>query len=113
MSWLNNLGITVKMSGLPSWSAYEQSRDTMYGIGFIGKAWACVIRPLFFPSVQRIAEWEFDIARAVLQAELMLAVIEAGTEKATEGTMLCGHPVSSIRGSGCNWYCKDCEGDVL
>lgn len=74
-SLIDSLGITVRLSDLPSCTEYESIRDRHY-CGKLKKT----LRRLLFPSLHCRIGREFIAAQARLQAEFLNAVMERCVE---------------------------------
>jgi len=81
---LDNLGITISMRLLESWPAYALARKAMFGTHWLSRLWCRKLRPVLKPQRQAIIKAEFEKQQKIIQQEYLLAVLEAGVERAKE-----------------------------
>lgn len=77
---LENLGITVKMSELPSAGLYNLVREEWLGSWFYGRFYALRLRPLIEPNKHQRIRALWEQIQTTRTQEMINAVLEKGQE---------------------------------
>ena len=77
---LENLGITIKMSELPSADLYSVVRGIRFGSGHLGRFYARNIRPFIAPKKHEQICMAWSRVQLIRQQESLNAILEKGRD---------------------------------
>ena len=77
---LDNIGIRIKVEDLASWPIYHALRRQYYGTHWLSRLWCQCARKHLAPGTHRLIERAFDLSLALLQRQLLEAVLAKGEE---------------------------------
>lgn len=75
---LDNIGITVAYSKLPSWPEYDEWSRRRFGDNWFTRVWCRHFRPWLLPKKHAEIDANFRDAQDKIRADLINAVIEEG-----------------------------------
>ena len=81
---LDNIGIHIDMSTLPSANLYAVAREFYFGSGCLGRFYVRNIRQFIAPKMHEEASRTWQQAKTTLRQELINAVLEKGQESIDE-----------------------------
>lgn len=75
---LDNVGIHVRYSDLPSYELLEQCRKALEGTGLLSRFWCRRLRPRLLPDCQATIEYANDQINYQMRREFIDAIMEQG-----------------------------------
>ena len=77
---LDNIGIHITFSDMPSHSAYQFWKHKRYGYNWLSAMWCQHIRRWLFPNKHQEIVRLFSVAQTQIQQELISAILTQGEE---------------------------------
>jgi len=77
---IDNVGITINETELPSWELFKYCRQKVYGTHWLSRFWCRHIRPFVAPKKQMDLLIDFAAAELQWRTDFMNAILERGSK---------------------------------
>ncbi len=77
---LDNVGLTIHITELPTHKIHSYCYDLMYGADYLSRLWCKYIRPIVAPNAHELIKTTYEEAVSLFQIDIINETIKQGKE---------------------------------